>query len=86
MREISGTIEVVQESRFRVREGSGRWWLMILAAQAAIEPQDLPALCADGVVVRVRYEPCAERIAGVAHEVTRGDGAPRHLGNATSRA
>lgn len=85
MHEISGTIEIVQESRFRLREDSGRWWLMILAHQAAIEPQDLSELCRERVSVRVRYEPCDRQIAAVAHEIVRGDGVPRDVGVASGR-
>ncbi|WP_439595333.1 hypothetical protein [Falsiroseomonas sp.] len=43
MPSATGTMLIVQESRFRLLTDAGRGLLFILAHDAALEPQDLPA-------------------------------------------
>ncbi|MGK7867169.1 hypothetical protein [Falsiroseomonas sp. E2-1-a20] len=65
MRSIAGTILVVQESRFRLLTAAGRGLHFLLAHNANLEPQDLPALAHRRV--RVDYEPAPGLRAHIAH-------------------
>ncbi|MGG5886598.1 hypothetical protein ACLF3G_05610 [Falsiroseomonas sp. HC035] len=65
MRTIVGTICIVQESRFRLLTAVGRGLHFVLAHNANLEPQDLPALAHRQV--RVDYEPAPGLRAHIAH-------------------
>jgi hypothetical protein len=65
MRSITGTILVVQESRFRLLTQAGRGMHFVLAHDARLEPQDLPALAHRRV--RVDYQPAPGLRAHIAH-------------------
>jgi hypothetical protein len=67
MPSLTGTILLVQESRFRLLTGQGRGALFLLAHDAPIEPQDLPPLI--GRRVRVQYEEVPGLLAGIAREI-----------------
>jgi hypothetical protein len=67
MRSIAGTILIVQESRFRLLTADGRGMHFLLAHNARLEPQDLPALAHRRV--RVRYEPAPGLRAHIAHDL-----------------
>jgi len=67
MRQVTGTITVVQEGRFMLLSENGRGLLFLLHHAAPIEPQDLPALLRRRV--RVSYQASPRLIAGVAHNL-----------------
>jgi len=69
MREASGVITLVQESRFRMADDAGRTRLFILSHSAAVEPQDLVPLMLGKGRVLVRFENLAGQIAAVAKEI-----------------
>lgn len=63
----TGTILVVQESRFRLLTEDGRGLVFLLAHDAPLEPQHLPPLAHRRV--RVDYDPSPTLIAGIARDV-----------------
>ena len=68
MPSATGTILLVQESRFRLLTEDGRGTLFLLAPDAPVEPQDLPPLT--GRRVRVEYEESPRLVAaGIAHDL-----------------
>jgi hypothetical protein len=67
MRTISGTILIVQEGRFRLLTAAGRGMHFILAHDAGLEAQDLPAFAHRRV--RVEYEAAPGLRAHVAHSL-----------------
>src|SRR3546814_18383868 len=71
VRSMTGTVTVVQEGRFQVRAVDGRAMLFLLASNASLEPQDLPALAERAARVTLRYStPDGLIAAGLAHDVT----------------
>ena len=67
MRSATGTILLVQESRFRLLTDDGRGLTFLLAHDAPLEPQDLPALA--NRRVRVEYEDAPKLVAGIARDL-----------------
>ncbi|MGG5811251.1 hypothetical protein [Falsiroseomonas sp. CW058] len=67
MQSITGTILLVQESRFRLLTGQGRAETFLLSHAAPIEPQDLTPLA--GRRVRVRCERAPGLLAFVARDL-----------------
>lgn len=65
----TGRITLVQESRFQLLGEDGRATLFILAHDAAIEPQDLPALQHAQARVRVHGSPAPGLVAQVARRL-----------------
>lgn len=63
----TGTILVVQETRFRLLAEDGRGMVFLLAHDAPLEPQDLPTLTHRRV--RVSYEQSPTLIAGIARDL-----------------
>ena len=63
----TGTILLVQESRFRLLAEDGRGMSFLLAHDAALEPQDLPALAHRRV--RVDYRRAPGLMAAIAHDL-----------------
>jgi hypothetical protein len=81
MKQATGVITLAQEGRFRLATADGRSQLFILSHDAPMEPQDLPRLAAMGLRVVVHYSEAADRIAGLAHDITRPRDRPRrHVG------
>jgi hypothetical protein len=72
MQTVSGTILLVQEGRFRLLTEDGRGLTFLLAHDAAIEPQDLPALTHRRV--RVEYEDSPNLVAGIVSGLVMLDG------------
>jgi hypothetical protein len=68
MPQASGTVLLVQESRFRLLTPGGRGRTFLLAHDAPIEPQDLLPLA--GRRVRVDYEDSPRLVAGIARGLT----------------
>src|SRR3546814_15089669 len=78
VRSMTGTVTVVQEGRFQVRAVDGRAMLFLLASNASLEPQDLPALAERAARVTLRYStPDGLIAAGLAHDVTLPRAEPR---------
>lgn len=69
MGEAIGVITVVQESRFKLADDSGRAKLFILSHSADVEPQDLMSLLQSGHRVVVRFDGLKGQIAAVATEI-----------------
>lgn len=65
----TGRITLTQEGRFQLRGEDRRATLFILAHDAAIEPQDLPALQRSQARVRVEGAPAPGLVAQVAHRI-----------------
>lgn len=72
MPSAEGTVLLVQESRFRLLDDHGRGGLFVLAPDAPLGPQDLPALT--GRRVRVEYEKADGLVAGIARDLWMLDG------------
>lgn len=67
---MTGIVTLVQEGRFQVATADGRAMLLILASDAPLEPQDLPALAERAVRVTVHYSTPKElTTARLAHDV-----------------
>src|SRR3546814_14964555 len=78
VRSMTGTVTVVQEGRFQVRAVDGRAMLFLLASNASLEPQDLPALAERAARVTLRYStPDGWIAAGLAHDVKIGSASCR---------
>ncbi len=54
--ELVGRITVVQEDRFRLEDGDGRGYLLILGRRSGVSLADLDAWQRGSVRVRVHYE------------------------------
>jgi hypothetical protein len=67
MKVSTGTVLLIQESRFRLLRDDGRGLTLALSPSAAIEPQDLPPLLNQRV--RVEWTHAPGLIAGSAHHV-----------------
>ena len=67
MPRATGTILLVQEGRFRLLTDHGRGMVFILAHDAPLEPQDLPALTHRRV--EVDYLPAPGLIASIARNL-----------------
>ena len=67
MPQVTGTVLLVQESRLRLLTEDGRGRVFLLAPEAPIEPQDLPALT--GRRVRLAYRRAPRLIAGVVTDI-----------------
>lgn len=70
MRQVTGTLMVVQEGRFRLRTDDGRTLLFLLSPSANIEPQDLPTLYERGRRLQINYKERRGLIGGIAQRVT----------------
>ena len=79
---MTGTVTLVQEGRFQLSTDDGRAMLFLLASNALLEPQDLPALAEQAARVTVHYStPDGLIAAGLAHDVTVPGAKPRrHFG------
>lgn len=66
MKSETGIVTVVQEGRFRLLTPDGRTRLFMLAPDAGVEAQDLPALERDQSAVRVDYEDADALLAAIA--------------------
>jgi formate dehydrogenase major subunit len=69
MKQAIGTVGSVQETRFRLTTDDGRSLAFVLAANASVEPQDLPRLMEQGVRVAVHYRKAGGRQTLVARYV-----------------
>ena len=67
MPSITGTVLLVQESRFRLLTEDGRGETFLLSHAAAFEPQDLAPLT--GRRVSVRYEHAPKLLAFIAQDL-----------------
>lgn len=67
MPQLTGTVLLVQESRLRLLAEDGRGHVFLLAPDAPIEPQDLPALT--GRRVRLAYRTAPKLLAGVITDI-----------------
>ena len=67
MPSVTGTVLLVQESRFRLLTDDGRGLTFLLAYDAPMEPQDLPPLTDRRV--RVDYEQAPKLVAGIARDL-----------------
>lgn len=63
----TGTVLLVQETRFRLLTEDGRGHVFLLAHDAPLEPQDLPQLTHRRV--RVDYDGSGTLIAGIARDI-----------------
>jgi hypothetical protein len=70
MQQIEGIVTVVQEGRFRLVTPDGRSKLFLLAPDADLEPQDLPALQRAQTPVVVHFTDADHILAGDAHRLT----------------
>lgn len=68
MRTATGTILMVQESRFRLLTDDGKGLAFVLSSSAPFEPQDLAPLA--GRRARVQYRAASGLLAGEAHDLT----------------
>lgn len=83
MRQATGILTVVQESRFQLHS-DGRSQLFVVDRRASIEPQDLTAMLESNARVTVHYDRAEGRIVGVAHDISMpGDLPRRQLGRDT---
>ena len=69
MHSVRGTVNSVQEGRFRLAIEDGRAMPFVLSHKASAEPQDLPPLAARTARVQVSYSESPHLIADVAHRV-----------------
>lgn len=69
MKTVSGTITLVQEHRFQLRDEHGKHRLFILAHNAAQEWSDLKRLEKSNCHVRVLYTDSDNLLAATAHDV-----------------
>ena len=69
--QVTGVIDVVQEGRFRLALPDGRSMLFVLSHDAALDPQDLPGLAGDGLLVTVHFAQGPHLDARIAHDLTR---------------
>jgi hypothetical protein len=76
MESADGVITVVQEGRFKLVTDTGRVMHFVLAYNAAIEPEDLPALAQAQIRVRVDYTRSDHLIAALAHALSTLEYAP----------
>jgi len=65
----TGRIVVVQEGRFRLITDRGQARLFLLAADAPLEPEDLPPLQHRQAQVRVTYDDAPGLRAGLARQI-----------------
>ena len=75
MQSVEGVITLVQEGRFELVTDGGRVMHFLLAHDASLEPQDLPALKRDRRRVRVDYTEPSRLVAHVAHTLRTADDA-----------
>lgn len=66
---IRGVVTVVQESRFRLVDDQGITRHLVLARDAAIEPQDLAPLPREQAQVSVRFRDSDNLLAGIVHDI-----------------
>jgi hypothetical protein len=66
---VDGTVLIVQESRFQVRDDAGVVHQFELSYKAGLEPDQLPALMRDQKRIRVHYDPGENVIGFVAHGI-----------------
>ncbi|HZU90567.1 MAG TPA: hypothetical protein VE993_15045 [Stellaceae bacterium] len=76
MESADGVITVVQEGRFKLVTERGRVMHFVLAHNAAIEPEDLPALAQAQTRVRVEYTRPDHLTAALAHALSTLEYAP----------
>ncbi len=69
-RTMTGTVTIVQESRFQMTDDAGVSHLFILSPRAAAETEQLQALQHRQARVSVRYKPAANLIGHVAHRIS----------------
>lgn len=72
MAEMTGTITIVQESRFQLMDEQGAFHLFLLSPHAAAEPAQLSPLVARQARVRVRFE-AADNLVGFLAETIEAD-------------
>ena len=65
----TGIITIAQETRFRLVTDEGKAKLLVLAADAPLEPQDLHDLERDQTRVTVRFTETEPLLAGIAHDL-----------------
>jgi hypothetical protein len=77
LKQMTGTITVAQEGRFRINSDDGRSTLFVLAHDAPLEPQDLPPLVARNARLTVHYSAAQGVVAALAHDLTLPGGRAR---------
>ena len=73
MSRMVGTVLLVQESRFQLRDEQGVAHLFTLSANVAAEPAQLQALAKEQALVEVRYKAARNMIGSLAPAVVRKD-------------
>ena len=73
MRTLTGTIQLVQESRFRLVTETGQSKLFVLSHAAALAPEDLPPLQRAQARVTVSFTPARGLYADIAHRIREAD-------------
>jgi hypothetical protein len=66
---MTGTVTIVQESRFQMTDDEGVSHMFMLAPNAAAEPSQLAALQRAQARVRVRFAPARNVIGYLAHSI-----------------
>lgn len=66
---IDGVVLIVQEGRFQLMDDDGVGHQFELSYQAALEPEQLPALMRERTPVRVGYDPADNVIGFVAQSI-----------------
>ena len=69
-RSMTGTVTIVQESRFQMTDDDGVSHLFLLSPYAAAETEQLTALQHRQARISVRYKPAANLIGNVAQKIS----------------